>query len=119
VLEYLGDHWVEAVNAIGAWLAGVAHIYAAVHVSNHLRRLFLSIAALAWLYSFAYWVLFFQLVSVQEWSDFLRPLGIITWGIAWAIEPLLFVRYMKQRGEGLVDQAGELAGELRDVIDNG
>ena len=118
-MSYVLDHWVEAVNALGAWLAGCAHIYAAIHVSNHLRRLFVGIATLAWLYSFAYWVLFLGLVDVQDWSDFLRPFGIITWGVAWAVEPLVFVKYMRARGEGLVKQADELAAELRQVIDDG
>ena len=119
MLGYVRDNWVELANALGAWTAGCAHIYAAIHVSAHLRRLFIVIAAMAWLYSIAYWVLFFELVSVRDWSDFLRPLGVITWGVAWAIEPIVFVYYMRRRGEGLIRQAETLTKELGEVIDDG
>ena len=110
MIHYALSHWVEFVNAIGAWIAGCAHIYAAVHVTGHMRKLFMAIVSLAWLYSAAYWVLFFELVSVEVWSDFLRPFGIITWGLAWAIEPLAFVAYQKQRARGIVAEAESIQG---------
>ena len=114
---HIADHWSDGVNAIGAWLAAMAHVYAATNVSGHLRRLFITIASLALLYSIAYWVLFFELVGVQEWSNFLRPWGIITWGVAWAVEPVVFIHYLKRLGGNMEARAAGLAQRVADRID--
>lgn len=121
MIAFLTDGWTEqtvsASNGALAWVACIAHIVAAVSTSGWLRRMFISIGSLALLYSFAYWWLFFNPERVQEWSDFLRPFGVITWVLAWSIEPLVLVFYLRRRGREIVGKAEEAAQGPRRRLD--
>ena len=121
MLSFLLDGWdqqaVSAANAILAWAAACAHVYAAVKVSGKLRVMFIGIGSLALFYSFAYWWLFFNQSRASDWSDFLRPVSILAWILAWGIEPLVLVHYMKRRASELVGDAKREAGRARKRLD--
>ena len=115
MLALFTDGWslqaIAAINAVLAWAAACVHAWAAYKTSGLLRKMFLSIAGLATFYSFAYWWLFFNPTEGGAWSDFLRPFGIFTWVIAWAIEPVVLVTYLNRRGQQIVDLAHKRAVE--------
>ena len=115
------DGWsltaVAATNASLAWFAACVHGWAAYKTSGHLRRMFLAIAGLATFYCFAYWWLAFNVDRSADWSNFLRPFGIFTWVIAWAIEPVILVRYLNRRGEQLVKRAEVEAEKAKVKLD--
>lgn len=112
----LPDGWrfADLSNAILAWVAGMAHIYAAVHTSRWLRGLFISVAALALFYSFGYWWLVFNPERVSDWSNFYRPYGQVTWIIAWSLEPFIIVYYLRRLAYGLIGNAQKAVGEARE-----
>ena len=103
-----------AANALLAWAAGCAHIYGAINTSGWLRRMFTVIAALAWMYSLSYWWLFFHPDKPVEWSNFLRPIGIVTWVVAWGIEPILLVHYLRKQGDKMWAKAERVVSEATD-----
>lgn len=108
MLSSLTDWSIQTVavaNAILAWVAGMVHSWAATRVIGWLRRMFMFIAFLAFFYSLAYWWLFINPDRGGEWSAFLRPFGIVTWVIAWGIEPILLVKYLENRGKELEQMA--------------
>lgn len=92
---------VAVANAVLAWGAAMVHSWAATHVIGWLRRLFIIIASLGFFYSLAYWWLFINPERGADWSNFLRPFGIITWIVAWGIEPILLVKYLENRGKDI------------------
>ena len=124
-LLWFEDWSVQSValgNALLAWVAGMVHSWAAAHTSGWLRRMFVAIAALAFFYSLAYWWLFWNPDRGGDWSDFLRPFGLITWIVAWAVEPVVLVRYLvnraselKLKGERAILDAKYEAGMADDV----
>ena len=97
---------IAATNAIAAWAAAMVHTWAAINVMGWLRKMFVTIACLAFFYSLAYWWLFLNPDRGADWSDFLRPFGIITWAVAWGIEPVVLVRYLTRRGQQ-IEQLGK------------
>ena len=99
--------WTDALNAVLAWGASMTHVWAAVNTSGWLRRMFMGISALALLYSFSYWWLFFNPGRVSEWSNFLRPFGILTWVVAWSLEPVVLVLYLRRQGYRIVRMASD------------
>jgi hypothetical protein len=101
-------------NAVLAAGAGCAHIYGACHTSGWLRRLFTTIAALAFMYSASYWWLLSNPDKPQEWSNFLRPIGVVTWVVAWGIEPIILVHYLKRMGREMWRKAEKVVGEIED-----
>jgi len=121
LLGFLTDGWsdraITAVNAVMAWGACVAHIYAASKTSRRLRLMFVTIGSLALFYSFAYWWLFFNPDRVEEWSNMLRPISIFAWAIAWMIEPLVIIRYMQGQGRWVVRAAEHEAAKARVILD--
>ena len=92
-----GYRMTDLYNAVLAWVAAMTHVWAAVHTSGKLRIMFIVIASLALLYSVSYWWLFFHPNRVQEWSNFLRPYGIVTWVVAWSVEPVVLVLYLRRK----------------------
>lgn len=92
---------IAALNALLAWIAAMVHSWAATRVIGWLRKMFIGIAGLAFFYSLSYWWLFLNPDRGADWSEFLRPFGIITWVIAWGIEPVILVRYLENRGKDL------------------
>ena len=121
MIAFLTDGWtqqsISAINAVLAWMAFVTHVYAASKTSGHLRRMFMTIAGLALFYSFAYWWLFANPDRVAEWSDFLRPIGVLSWVAAWTIEPIVFIRYLKRTGQLIEKDAEESAHRSREFLD--
>lgn len=121
MLAILTSGWslqaVAVTNAILAWFAACVHMWAGYKTSGHLRKMFLGIAGLATFYSFAYWWLAFNPESGGEWSDFLRPFGIFTWVIAWAIEPIVLVHYLQKRAERIVKRATDAAAPAKEKLD--
>ena len=108
---------VAVINAILAWVAACIHAWAAYKTSGHLRRMFLTIAGLATFYSFAYWWLVFNVDRSGDWSNFLRPFGLFTWVAAWALEPVILVRYLTRRGEQIVERAQVAADKAQVKLD--
>lgn len=106
---------ISGVNAVMAWCAALAHVYAALSTGGWLRRMFIAIASLALFYSFAYWWLFFNPERVVEWSDFLRPVGLLTWVGAWTLEPFVLVHYMKRKSSELQQRAQSAVDEANEV----
>lgn len=121
MIAFLADNWddrlISAINASAAWFACCVHIYVASKFSGHLRLLFMSIGALALFYSLSYWWLFWNPEKVVAWSDFLRPIGIVTWMVAWAVEPFIIYRYMNAQGKKIVKQAEDAAAPFRERLD--
>ena len=117
MISWLTDGWditlVAGINAFFAWVAGMIHVWAAVHTSRWLRKMFITIASLAFFYSLAYWWLFWNPGRGEEWSSFLRPFGIITWFVAWAIEPVVLVRYLNKAAADLPRKAERAIKEAR------
>jgi len=108
---------IAALNAILAWFAACVHGWAAFSTSGHIRKMFLGIAGLAFFYSLAYWWLFLFPDRSGEWSDFLRPFGIFTWVIAWAIEPVVLVHYLKRRADNIISKAQVEADRVKERLD--
>ena len=108
---------IAAVNAILAWVAAMVHAWAASKTSGYLRKMFVVIASLALFYSLAYWWLFFFPDRGEEWSNFLRPFGIVTWVVAWSVEPLILIKYLSNRANELEHKAGELADRAKAALD--
>lgn len=121
MIAFLTDGWsaqaISAINAVLALTAFATHVYAASKTSGHLRHMFMAIAGLAMFYSAAYWWLFYNPERVNEWSDFLRPFGVISWVAAWTIEPVVFVRYLTRSGHIIKARAEEQAAVGRERID--
>lgn len=121
MIAFLTDGWsaqaISAVNAVLALLAFATHVYAASKTSGHLRRMFMTIAGLAMFYAAAYWWLFYNPTRVNEWSDFLRPVGVLSWIAAWTIEPVVFVRYLSKSGRNIRVKAEEQAAIGKERID--
>jgi len=121
VIAFLTDGWtdeiISAANAVLAWVACCAHIYAASRTSGKLRAMFIGIGSLALFYSFAYWWLFFNPARVEEWSDFLRPISIFAWALAWAVEPVVIIRYLQRQGRTIVRVAESEARGPRQILD--
>lgn len=121
MLAFFTEGWslavVAAVNASLAWFAACIHAWAAYKTSGLLRKMFVSIAALAFFYCLAYWWLFFNTDEGGPWSEFLRPFGIFTWIIAWAIEPIVLVTYLNRRGSEIVEKAEEAASKAKEKLD--
>lgn len=121
MIGFLTDGWtdqaVSAANGFLAWIAFLAHIYAASKTSMWLRKMFMGIGALALFYSCAYWWLFFNPERVVEWSNFLRPFGVLTWIIAWAVEPLVLLIYLQRSGASIRQRAEDAAEEPRKRLD--
>lgn len=122
MLALLIDGWseqlVSATNAVLAWVACVAHIYAASKTSGKLRLMFIGIGSLALFYSFAYWWLFWNPESVLGWSNFLRPISIFAWVLAWAIEPVVIIRYLQRSGREVIEHARSEAEDARRFLDD-
>jgi ribose/xylose/arabinose/galactoside ABC-type transport system permease subunit len=121
IVAFLTDGWtartVSAANAVLAWIACIAHLYAASSTSGAIRKMFMTIGTLALFYSFAYWWLFLNPLRVNEWSDFLRPFGIVTWVMAWAVEPIVLVSYLERSGRRLQRAAQEAAEPAKQRLD--
>lgn len=100
------------LNAVMAWVAGMSHMYAASVVEGKLRWTFLSIGTLAFFYSLAYWWLLVNPDNVEQWSDFLRPFGIITWVLAWTVEPFVLVHYLKGHASDIEARAARLVEKV-------
>lgn len=117
----LTDGWslrgIAAVNASLAWVAACVHMWAGYKTSGHIRHMFIGIAALAFFYSLSYWWLFWNPSGGAEWSTFLRPFGIITWIMAWSVEPIVLVRYLQRSGDRLVSRAQAKADEVKGRLD--
>ena len=109
--------WIAAINAILAWVAACVHGWAAYNTSGMIRKMFITISALALFYALAYWWLFFNPDRGGDWSNFLRPFGIFTWVIAWAIEPIILVTYLKRRGNEIVAKAQVVADRAGERLD--
>lgn len=107
---------VAALNASLAWLAACVHGWAAYKTSGLLRKMFVAIASLAFFYCLSYWWLFLNPDRGSDWSDFLRPFGIFTWIIAWAIEPVVLVTYLNRRGSEIVQKAENAAEKAREKL---
>lgn len=110
-----GEWQTQAVNILNAMLAlaaGCAHIWAALNTRGWLRRMFIIIAAMAWFYCVAYMWLVFHADRVEDWSNVIRPFGIMSWVMAWCIEPILLVRYFRNSARRL-HEAGVTA--IREV----
>ena len=121
MLGFFFDGWsltaIAVSNAILAWVAACVHGWAAYKTSGHIRQMFISIAALATFYSFAYWWLAFNTDRSADWSNFLRPFGIFTWVVAWAFEPIVLVHYLQRSGNKIVAQAQEAADQVKGKLD--
>lgn len=88
---------VVIVNALGAFSAAVVNMWAAWRTNGWVSRVFLGIAGLSLTYMFSYAWLSFHMESAADWSAVMRPISIITWGVAWAIEPIVLVRYINAK----------------------
>lgn len=121
MIAFLADQWdqklISGINAAAAFFAACVHVWVAAKFSGPLRTLFIAIGSLALFYSLAYWWLFFNPDEVLAWSNFLRPIGIATWMVAWAIEPFIIYRYMLGQGRKLVLHAEEAAAPYRERLD--
>ena len=122
MLGFFTDGWsLVAVSYCNFFLAAVAatvHGWAAYNTSGHLRRMFLTIAGLASFYSISYLWLALNPERVSDWSNALRPIGIFTWVIAWAIEPVILVAYLKKRGRQIVEHAQAVADKADEKLGN-
>ena len=110
------DLTVALVNTVGAFTAFGINSWAAWHMSGWLRRMFNVIAGLALFYSAAYLWLVLHLDKVQVWSDFLRPIGLITWIVAWCLEPIIITRELRKRGNRMQRQATEVVERFQEVV---
>ena len=106
------DDWsiglVALVNAVLAWVSSMVHGWAATNTSGKLRLMFIAISGLALFYSITYWWLYFNPERVEDWSNFLRPFGIVTWVVAWSVEPVILVLYLRKRGNDMIRRAHEM-----------
>lgn len=107
---------VAGMNAALAALAAGVHSWAALKTSGLIRKMFIGICSLAVFYCAAYVWLFFNYTRSGEWSDFLRPFGLLTWVIAWAIEPFILVTYLQRRGQEIVKKAEVAASKADDAL---
>lgn len=121
MMAFLTDGWtdqaISAANAVFAWVACCAHIYAASKTSGNVRKMFMLIGTLALFYSFAYWWLFFNPERIVEWSNFLRPFGVFTWVVAWAVEPVVMVHYLTSTGRKIEHRARVVAEDRSQRLD--
>ena len=121
MLALFTDGWslsvIAVTNAVLAWVAAIVHGWAAYKTSGLLRKMFISISSLAFFYSLAYWWLAFNPSRGGDWSDFLRPFGIFTWVVAWAIEPIVLVTYLGRRGDEIVHKAQTVADKVQVKLD--
>jgi hypothetical protein len=108
---------IAVTNAVLAWVAAVVHMWAASRTSGLLQKMFIGIASLAFFYSLAYWWLAFNTDRSADWSNFLRPFGVLTWVIAWSVEPLILVTYLNRRGEEIVGKAYTVAEKAKGKLD--
>lgn len=88
---------IVVVNMVGAAIAGAVNMWAAWRTTAWIGRVFLGIATLSLTYAFSYFWLSFHMDKVAEWSAVMRPISILTWGVAWAIEPIVLVRYLDRK----------------------
>ena len=122
MIAFLTDGWsaqgISALNGALAWMAFLTHVFAASRTSGHLGHMFMTIACLALFYAFAYWWLFFNPERVVEWSNFLRPFGVISWIAAWTIEPIVFILYLQKSGRHLTEVAETTAQVTQEFLDS-
>jgi len=104
--------WATWLALSGALTAFAVNVWASTKVIQEIRWLFVSIASLSLVYAVAYVVLLADIVTVATWSNFLRPIGLISWLIAWSIEPYLLVRYAQKKAHSI----GKLAEEKLDSV---
>ena len=100
---------VTFMNVIGASIAFGVNLWASIRLPGKIRWMFQAIASLALVYCVAYFWLLFNPDKVEVWSDFLRPLSILTWVVAWAIEPVLIVREFERRAKEIISQVEHFA----------
>lgn len=91
------DLFVVVVNMFGAATAGAVNVWAAWRTTAWISRTFLGIATLSFTYAFSYFWLSFHMDNAAEWSAVMRPISILSWGVAWAIEPIVLVRYLDKK----------------------
>lgn len=94
--------FVVTANLLGALCAVVANIWASSHTTGWIKWFFTLTAGLALVYSLSFLWLLFHFGQAAAWSQFMRPVGIVAWPIAWSVEPLLIVRYFHKKADELV-----------------
>ena len=78
--------------------AALVCAYASRHSFPELRPVFAASGVLALIYSGAYLWLGFNIERSAQWSQYVRPVGLIAWPVAWIFPPAMSVLlYMRVR----------------------
>ena len=109
------DLGVGVINMVGAFAAFGINSWAAMHMSGWLRRMFNVIAGLALFYALAYFWLVLHLDQVKVWSDFLRPVGLVSWVVAWCLEPIIITREMRKHSRKMLKETDQVVERFKQV----
>lgn len=104
---------VAVINALAAAGAGTVNVWAAWKTTGWISRIFLGIAGLSFTYMFSYAWLAFHIDAAADWSAVMRPISIISWGVAWAVEPIVLVSYMNKKAVEIQRSAVQKIVEVR------
>ena len=71
------------LNALGAASAVVGTIWACTKLPSVMIKVIMPITTLAVFYVFSYVLLIFDIVSFDNWSQFMRGASVLVWPIVW------------------------------------
>jgi hypothetical protein len=99
---------------MGSAAAFASAIYAAVHTSKGLRTLFVLIGTLALVYGVSYVWLYLHLEAAEKWSEIMRPIGLASWLMAWTLEPIVMVRWIRRHGREIECRVDETIKQVQE-----
>lgn len=86
------DLFVIWTNAVLAAIAAVTLLLAARHSFPELRATFAAGGVLASIYTGSYIWLAMNLERAKEWSQLMRPVGMVAWLVAWILPAAISMR---------------------------
>ena len=94
---------IAVINTVLSAAAAITLLLAARHSLPELRPVFAGAGVLASIYCGSYFWLIFNLDRAARWSELIRPVGLLSWPIAWiapaAISMKLFSKLRKAAGK--------------------
>jgi hypothetical protein len=97
--------FVVIVNLIFSGVAVATNLWAGRHSSGYLRLLFAGTSFLSAVYFGSFFWLVFNMDQAATWSAWLRPVGMLSWLVAWTAPPWVIVNHHTRFSRRLVDDA--------------
>ena len=107
--------WIVFFALVFSFCAAITNVYAALSFRHTRLSYALWITAvLAFTYNVSYIWLLTHYDRAADWSQVMRPVGMVSWLIPWTALPLAMLRYVHRRADELDKKVTDAISDFSD-----